>query len=70
MIKVSWHAKGSNSSRQVLKATIPGKIVSVDHLISTQPGFIAQLKGKLTTKQYKAETVFVDHFSGFRRTST
>lgn len=33
-------------------------------MISTQPGFITQLKGKLTTQQYKAATVFIDHFSG------
>ena len=26
-------------------------------------GFYAQLKGKLTTKQYTAATIFVDHFS-------
>ena len=38
----------------------------MDQTISTQPGFVAQLKGKLTTQQYKAATVFVDHFSGLR----
>ena len=33
-------------------------------MISMQPGFIAQLTGKLTKQQFKAATVFVDHFSG------
>jgi hypothetical protein len=32
-------------------------------MISTQVGFIAQLKGGLTKKQYTATTVFMDHYS-------
>jgi hypothetical protein len=32
-------------------------------MILTQVGFIAQLKGTLTKKQYRAATVFVDHYS-------
>jgi hypothetical protein len=32
-------------------------------MISTQVGFIAQLKGSLTKKRYTAATVFVDHYS-------
>jgi hypothetical protein len=35
-------------------------------LQSTQAGFVAQLKGKLTTKRYNSATVFVDHFSRLR----
>jgi hypothetical protein len=31
-------------------------------MISTQVGFVVQLKGMLTKKRYKAATVFVDHF--------
>ena len=30
---------------------------------STVPGFVAQLKGRLTVKRYTAATVFVDHYS-------
>ncbi|KAL7460329.1 hypothetical protein ACHAXS_000789, partial [Conticribra weissflogii] len=45
------------------KATRPGESVSVDQLISTQHGFIAQLKGRLTNQRYRGATVFVDHFS-------
>ncbi len=35
-------------------------------MISTQPGFVAQFNVKLTTQQYKAATVSVNHFSGLR----
>jgi hypothetical protein len=41
----------------------PGECVSVDQLESPLPGFIAQLKGRLTRKQYRAATIFVDHYS-------
>jgi ribosomal protein L13E len=51
---------------KVFKATKPGQCVSVDQMISTQVGFIAQLKGRLTTARYKGATVFVDHFSRVR----
>eukprot|EP00957_Ditylum_brightwellii_P115034 8774267-Ditylum_brightwellii.AAC.1 len=29
----------------------------------TVPGFVAQLKGRLTIKRYAAATIFVDHYS-------
>ena len=66
MTKVPWRTRGPKSNKQVFTATRPGQVVSVDQLISTQPGFVAQLKGKLTTQRYKAATIFVDHFSGLR----
>ena len=66
MTKVPWRTKGNESGKQVFKATRPGQVVSVDQMISTQLGFVAQLKGKLTVQCYKAATVFVDHFSGLR----
>ena len=47
-------------------ATKPGQCVSVDQMISTQVGFFAQLKVKLTNKSYCAATIFVDHFSGYK----
>jgi hypothetical protein len=47
----------------VFVAAKVGQCVSVDQLISTQVGFIAQLKGTLTKKGYTAATVFVDHYS-------
>ncbi|KAL7487914.1 hypothetical protein ACHAW6_013486 [Cyclotella cf. meneghiniana] len=42
------------------KATRSGQVVSVDQLISTQPVFF-HLKGKLTTQQYKAATIFASN---------
>jgi hypothetical protein len=65
MTKVPWRTKG-NIQANVFKATQPGQVISVDQLQSTQPGFVAQLKGKLTVQRYKVATVFVDHFSGLR----
>ena len=35
-------------------------------MISTQVGFVAQLKGILTKRRYRAATVFVDHYSRIR----
>jgi hypothetical protein len=48
MIKVPW--RGREISSEVFVATKAGQCVSVDQLISTQVGFIAQLKGTLTKK--------------------
>ena len=55
--------RGKENVGQVFVATRPGKCVSVDQMISTQVGFIAQLKGSLTKKRYKCATIFVDHYS-------
>jgi hypothetical protein len=65
MTKVAWRNK-SKSNNPVHQATYPGECVSIDQLESTQTGFFAQLKGKLTVKRYTAATVFVDHFSRLR----
>ena len=64
MTKVPWQSKGDTSA--IFTATKPGQCVSVDHMESTQVGFIAQLKGILTRRRYRAATVFVDHFSGYK----
>jgi hypothetical protein len=61
MTKVPW--RGRETSLEVFVATKAGQCVSVDQLVSTQVGFIAQLKGTLTKKRYTATTVFVDHYS-------
>jgi hypothetical protein len=63
MTKLPWRGKESKSSHEVFTATKPRECVSVNHMISTQVGFFAQLKGKLTSKQYRATSIFVDHFS-------
>jgi hypothetical protein len=43
----------------------PGDLVSVDVLVSSTPGLVAQMAGFLTRKRYKYACVFVDHFSDF-----
>jgi hypothetical protein len=63
MTKVLWRGKEGASNHTVFVATAPGQIVSVDQMISTQVGFIAQLKGALTKKRYIAATVFINHYS-------
>ncbi len=63
MTKVPWQGKEGKSDHKVFMATKPGQIISVDQMISTQVGFIAQLKGGFTKKQYTVATVFMDHYS-------
>jgi hypothetical protein len=65
MTKIPWRTK-SKSNNPVHEATYPGECVSVDQLQSTQAGFFAQLKGRLTTRRYNSATVFVDHYSRLR----
>jgi len=43
--------------------TAPGECVSIDQLVSTTPGLVAQLRGTPTRIRYQVATIFVDHFS-------
>jgi hypothetical protein len=63
MTKVPWRGKKRKSKHTVFVATKPGECVSVDHLISTEPGFFGQTKGILTKTCYKNATIFVNHYS-------
>jgi hypothetical protein len=63
MTKIPWKGQETFSDHQVFVATKAGQCVSVDQLISTQVGFIAQFKGSLTNKRNTAAMVFVDHYS-------
>ena len=64
MTKRPWRTKSQRDNRKLRQVTEPGECVSVDQLKSSTPGFIPQLKGKLTKQRYRAATVFVDHYSG------
>ena len=64
MTKRPWRTKSQRDNQKLRQVTEPGECVSVDQLESSTPGFITQLKGKLTKQRYHAATVFVDHFSG------
>ena len=43
----------------------PGVRVSVDLLISAQPGLLAQVSGHITRRRVTCATIFKDHFSNF-----
>jgi hypothetical protein len=66
MTKLPWQGKETKANHEVFVATKPGECASVDQMTSTEVGFYAQLKGKLTKKRYKCATVFVNHFSRLR----
>jgi hypothetical protein len=63
MTKIPWRGKETKASHEVFVTTKPGECVSIDQMTSTETGFYAQLKGKLTKKRYCCATIFVDHFS-------
>ena len=59
--KRPWRTKGPQG--HIRTTTQPGQVVSVDQLESTMPGFVAQLKGLLTTQRHNYATIFVDQYS-------
>ena len=62
--KKPWRTKGPpGQASKLVPIDKPGDCVSVDQLESPTPGFIGQIKGRLTTDRYSCATVFVDHFS-------
>jgi hypothetical protein len=63
MTKILWRGKETKASHKVFIATKPGECVSVDQMTSTEVGFYAKMKGKLTKKHYRCVTVFIDHYS-------
>ncbi len=63
MTKLPWQGKETKADHEVFVTIKPGECVLVDQMTSTEVGFFAQLKGKLTKKHYKCTTIFVDHYS-------
>jgi hypothetical protein len=63
LTKRPWKSKGA--AKKLFVATKPGQCVSVDQMESTIPGFLAQLKGRITGRRYCFATVFVDHYSDY-----
>ncbi len=59
-----WHSK-SKESHPIQKKSdnYPGARASMDYLVSSQPGLIPQITGKLTSQQIHGATVIVDHHS-------
>ena len=64
--KQPWRAKAMIPAIKVFRVKKPGQCVSINQMVSSKPGFIAQLKGKLTMDRYSVVTVFMDHFSRLR----
>jgi hypothetical protein len=60
-----WRSKGSKGSIRKESDNAPGKCVSMDQLISAQPGLILQMSEFLTNMRIWGATVFVDHFSDY-----
>ena len=60
-----WRSKGSKGSIRKESDIAPGKCVSMDQLVSAQPGLIPQMAGFLTNLRIWGATVFVDHFSDY-----
>ena len=63
--KCAWRPKTSKIEDKTTKSTTPGKVVSVDMLVSQTPGLIAQMTGFITKQRYRYATVYVDQATGF-----
>jgi hypothetical protein len=66
MTKIPWRGKETKASHEVFIATKPGECVFVDQMASTEVGFFAQMKGKLTKRRYWCATISADHCSRLR----
>ena len=60
-----WRSKGKPGTIRSEDEIEPGVCVSVDQLVSAQPGLIPQMSGYLTNLRIWGATVFVDHFSDY-----
>lgn len=61
----NWRTRAPYGSIRTLADKCPGTGTSIDQLISAQPGFVPQIRGKLTSAKITTITVFVDHYSDF-----
>ena len=61
-----WRYKGkAHGTIQKDSEEHPGDGVSVDQIVSAQPGLVPQMSGKLTRERIWGATCFVDHVSDF-----
>jgi hypothetical protein len=62
--KRPWRSKSKQThSIQKKSDNHPGARVSMDHLVSAQPGLIPQISGRFTSMRITGGTVIVDHYS-------
>ena len=60
-----WRSKGTSGTILKDSETDPGDCVSIDQLVSAQPGLIPQISGYLKNMRIWGDTDFVDHISYF-----
>ena len=60
-----WRSKGTPGTIRKEDETDPGDCVSIDQLVSAQPGLIPQMSGFLTNHRIWGATIFVDHVSDY-----
>ena len=61
-----WRVKGKKSgSIRKANQVEPGDGVSIDQIVSAQPGLIPQMSGFLTSRRIWGVTTFCDHVSDF-----
>ena len=56
-----WRSKKTPGTIRKESETEPGNCVSIDHIVSAQPGLIPQTSGYLINKRIWGARVFVDH---------
>ena len=64
--KQPWQKWAQASNVHISSITSPSQCISINQIISQEPGFVAQLKGWLTTSRYRVVMVFMDRFSCLR----
>ena len=63
MTRKPWRSKAAPSKIKPTIVEQPGNCISVDQMESSMPGFMAQMKGRLTRRRYNYATIFVYHRS-------
>ena len=61
--KRPWRTRGMPGRIQGPSETEPGDRVSVDHVISAQPGLVPRMDGRHTKERINSVCVFIDHVS-------
>ena len=61
--RTPWIVKGATNRGKIFPTTRAGEFFSVNQIESYTPSFLAQLKGGITCRRYRATTVFLDIFS-------
>jgi hypothetical protein len=60
-----WGSKGLKGSIRKETDDAPGKCVSMDQMVSAQPGLIPQMAGFLINLRIWGATIFADHYSDY-----